>query len=136
VLGISFFLSFFFFFFNISTGFTGEKKSTGGLQLELCVGYFQDRVLWTLCLDWPWTSILLISASWEAKMTGLTHWRPASLFYLFIFFLLKTWFHYVSQTSLELTVLLSQPLECWDYRGTTTAALSLCLRVPSLLMDV
>jgi hypothetical protein len=30
---------------------------------SFCVRYFQDRVLWTICLGWPQTAILLISAS-------------------------------------------------------------------------
>jgi hypothetical protein len=36
----------------------------------------RDRVLWTICPGWPQTSILLISASWAAGITGVSHWRP------------------------------------------------------------
>jgi hypothetical protein len=35
---------------------------------------FWDRVLWTVCLGWFLTVILLISASWVARITGLSHW--------------------------------------------------------------
>jgi hypothetical protein len=34
-------------------------------------GLFWDRVSWTICLGWLWTKILLISASWVARVTGL-----------------------------------------------------------------
>jgi hypothetical protein len=44
-----------------------------------CSGYFEDGVLWTFCLSWPWTTVLLISASQAARISGvshrcLTHW--------------------------------------------------------------
>jgi hypothetical protein len=39
-----------------------------------CVVYFQDRILLTISLGWLWTSILLISASWVARITGVSHW--------------------------------------------------------------
>jgi hypothetical protein len=32
----------------------------------------------TICLDWLWTTILLISASWGAGMTGVSPRRPAN----------------------------------------------------------
>jgi hypothetical protein len=44
----------------------------------LCVEYFPDRVLWTICLGWLWTTILLISASWVAGITGVSRWRLVS----------------------------------------------------------
>jgi hypothetical protein len=37
------------------------------------VGYFQDRFSWTICTDWLWTMILLICASWAARITGVNH---------------------------------------------------------------
>jgi hypothetical protein len=49
----------------------------------LCDGFFQDRVSWTICPRWPPTSILLISASWVARITGESHWHPASKSFLF-----------------------------------------------------
>jgi hypothetical protein len=38
---------------------------------------FWDRVLWTICPGWPRTVILLISASWVARITGMSHWHLA-----------------------------------------------------------
>jgi hypothetical protein len=43
-----------FLFFFCSTGYLHQP-------------FFQDRVSWTICLCWLWTTILLISASWVAK---------------------------------------------------------------------
>jgi hypothetical protein len=40
---------------------------------------FQDRVSRTVCPGWFQTTILLISASWVARITGMSHWRPAVL---------------------------------------------------------
>jgi hypothetical protein len=37
-------------------------------------GIFWDRILQTICPGWLWTSILLISASWVARITGVSHW--------------------------------------------------------------
>jgi hypothetical protein len=33
--------------------------------------------LGTICLGWLWTVILLISASWVARITGINHQRLA-----------------------------------------------------------
>jgi hypothetical protein len=41
----------------------------------LC-GFFWDRVSWTICPGWPQTKILLISASWVARITEMSHWCP------------------------------------------------------------
>jgi hypothetical protein len=37
------------------------------------VGYFQDRVSQTICPGWLWTIVLLISASWVARIMGVNH---------------------------------------------------------------
>jgi hypothetical protein len=44
------------------------------------------RVSWTICLNWPQTAILLISASQVARITGVRHWHPANMDY-FVWFL-------------------------------------------------
>jgi hypothetical protein len=36
-------------------------------------------VSWTICLGWPWTSVLQISASQVAGITGVSHWHLAEL---------------------------------------------------------
>jgi hypothetical protein len=40
---------------------------------------WRDRGSQTICPGWPWTSILLISASQVARITSVSHQRPASL---------------------------------------------------------
>jgi hypothetical protein len=42
------------------------------------MGSFQDRVSQTTFLDWLWTTILLISASWVTTITGVSHQHSAS----------------------------------------------------------
>jgi hypothetical protein len=39
---------------------------------------FQDRVSRTICPGWLWTMILLISASWVARIIGMSHQYPAN----------------------------------------------------------
>jgi hypothetical protein len=39
--------------------------------------FFQDRVLWTICQGWLWTTVFLISASWVARIAGMSHQCPA-----------------------------------------------------------
>jgi hypothetical protein len=41
-----------------------------------CVGFFWDTVSQTSCLGWLQTVILLISASWVARIAGMSHWHP------------------------------------------------------------
>jgi hypothetical protein len=36
-------------------------------------GLFWDRVSETICLGWLWTMILPISASWVARIIGVSH---------------------------------------------------------------
>jgi hypothetical protein len=65
-------------FFFCSTG-----AWTQGLHLEplyqpfFCDEVFWDRVSQTICLGWLWTKILLISASWVARIIGVSHQRLA-----------------------------------------------------------
>jgi hypothetical protein len=42
-----------------------------------CVEYFWDRVSQTICLGWLQTVILFISASWVARITGMSQWHSA-----------------------------------------------------------
>jgi hypothetical protein len=41
-----------------------------------CFLFFWDRVSWTICLGWFWTTILPNPASWVARFTGVSHWCP------------------------------------------------------------
>jgi hypothetical protein len=38
-----------------------------------CVVHFQDRVLRIVCPVWVWATILLASASWVARIIGMSH---------------------------------------------------------------
>jgi hypothetical protein len=51
-----------------------------------CDGCFWNRVSQTICQGWLQTAILLISASWIARITGMSHWYPAQ-WHLFIYFI-------------------------------------------------
>jgi hypothetical protein len=75
-----------------------------------------------LCLGWPQTIILLISASQEARIIDVSHCVPVSSFCVFFFFfgrggcfvcLFETVTHHVVQAGLEVTqiqaTLLPQP---------------------------
>jgi hypothetical protein len=42
--------------------------------------FFWDRVLRTVCPGWPRTTILLISAFWVARITGVSHGHLLQLF--------------------------------------------------------
>jgi hypothetical protein len=41
--------------------------------------WFFEIVSWTVCPGWFWTAILLIAASWVARITGVSHQHLASL---------------------------------------------------------
>jgi hypothetical protein len=45
----------------------------------MCVGYFPDKVSGTIYWAWLRNAILLISASWVDRITGVSHWCPADI---------------------------------------------------------
>jgi hypothetical protein len=47
----------------------------------LCDGCFQDSISQTISLGWLQTVIFLISASWVARITGISHQYPVCLSY-------------------------------------------------------
>jgi hypothetical protein len=53
-------------------------------------GFFEIGAHWTICSGWLWTMILLISASWVARITGLSHWHLAGYTFLCAFYLLHS----------------------------------------------
>jgi hypothetical protein len=94
------------YFYYINYLFCGTGAWTQDLHLEplhqsfFCDGFFQDRVSWTICLGWFPTMISLISASWEARITGMSHWCQHTcigawlifiFFYLIFIFLSTLW---------------------------------------------
>jgi hypothetical protein len=62
--------------------FFSSGARTQGLHLEplhqpfLWWFFFWDRVSCTICPGWLWTTVLLISASWVARITGMSHRHP------------------------------------------------------------
>jgi hypothetical protein len=67
--------------FDLSTSYLLGRSLTAWAtpQALFCDGFFWDRVSWTIFHGCLWTTILLISASWVARITGLRHWHLASL---------------------------------------------------------
>jgi hypothetical protein len=64
VSNFSFFLSFFFFqYWGLNSRYTPWATHDGSSR---------DRISWTICLGWLQTVILLISASWVAKITDMS----------------------------------------------------------------
>jgi hypothetical protein len=80
------------FLFSFLSFFFDTGIWTQGLHLEplhqpsFVIVYFWDRVLWTICLGWPWTAILVISASWVVSIISMSHWHPAFSVFDFWFF--------------------------------------------------
>jgi hypothetical protein len=110
------FLSFSFFFL-CNTGVW-----TQGLHLEplnqasFVMDFFQDRVSWTVCLGWIWTRIILISASWVGRITGVIHQCPANICFLSFLSLIRIYSLYRGdslwqcQIGLYCTLVSSPPL--------------------------
>jgi hypothetical protein len=68
-----------FFFFFCSAGAWIQGLHLDPLhQPYFCDGLFWDRVSRAICLGWLQTEILLISASWVARITGMRHPCSAS----------------------------------------------------------
>jgi hypothetical protein len=72
----------FFFFWQYQSLNSGPQCLLGRhyhlshSALPFCVWYFQDRVSWTICPGWSQTLILLVSAFWVARTTGMGHQCP------------------------------------------------------------
>jgi hypothetical protein len=67
-----------FFFFGWTWVWT-QVQTTWATPpaLSVKVFIFWDTLSQTICPGWLWTTILLISASWVARITGVSHWPPA-----------------------------------------------------------
>jgi hypothetical protein len=64
---------FFFWFWGLNSGLTPWAT----LPALFLWRVFWDRVSQTFCPGWLWTLVLLISASWVAGITGVSHWCQA-----------------------------------------------------------
>jgi hypothetical protein len=72
------------FFFLQYWGLNSGPTPWATPRALFCDGFFQDRVLRTICPGWLSVTILLISASWVARITGVSHWLLAPYCVLFI----------------------------------------------------
>jgi hypothetical protein len=78
-----------FFFFLVgpgiwTQGFILAKQvlySSSHTSSLFCSGYFEDEVSQTICLCWPWNTILPISTSQVARITGVSHQHLAWIKY-------------------------------------------------------
>jgi hypothetical protein len=69
------FLFFFFFFLALLKLELRAYTLSRSTAPFLWWVFFGDRVSWTVCLGWLWTLTHLISASWVASITGVSHLR-------------------------------------------------------------
>jgi hypothetical protein len=72
---------FFFFFAVLRLELRAYTLSYSISPFIFVMGFFQARVSQTICLGWLWTSIPLISASWVARIAGVSHWHLAHYAY-------------------------------------------------------
>jgi hypothetical protein len=99
-----------FGFFSCST-----RIWTQGLHLEpipanFCDEFFRDKFLWTICPGWLWPVILLISASWVARIIGVSPKNLDRLHSYDVFTLCKFYFNKKFKTSAsQLEVRLEKP---------------------------
>jgi hypothetical protein len=82
-----------------------------------CPDYCWDGVLLSLCLDWPQTSILRISASWESGIIDVSHLclkmgQSSSIFFWILFF---AYFEDKSIISMHFGDVLSWSVSCVYY---------------------
>jgi hypothetical protein len=86
-------------------------------------------ISWTICPGWPWTMILLISASQVVRITSVSHQCTFLIisfyfldnihehsYFILLFNCFWTGYCYVPQVDLKLTISLPLPLEHWNYR--------------------
>jgi hypothetical protein len=69
----------FFFFFLQYWGLNSRPTSWTTPPALFFVKFFSRWAHRTICLGWLWTVILLISASWVARITGVSHQHLAFL---------------------------------------------------------
>jgi hypothetical protein len=90
-----------FFFFCAVLGFELRASPWATPPALFCDGIFWDRVSQTICPGWLRTTILLISAYWVARITGMSHWHLASNILLFYRFCLCTYSFWEAVDSLS-----------------------------------
>jgi hypothetical protein len=68
----------FFFFLFAVMGLNSGPSPWATPPVLFLRKVFRDSVSWSIYLSWFWTVILLISASWVAKIIGVSHQRLAT----------------------------------------------------------
>jgi hypothetical protein len=68
-----------FFFFLWYWGLNSRPSPWATPPALFLWSVFQDRVSQTIFLGWLWTMILLISVSWVARITDVSHWCPGQI---------------------------------------------------------
>jgi hypothetical protein len=102
-----------FFFFFLVLGLELKAFTLNHSASPFCDRYFQDRFSQTICPSWLRTTILLISASWVAKITGMSH-QHLALPFCFSYFSDKVLWFCPGQPAPQLSYLC---LPCgWDSR--------------------
>jgi hypothetical protein len=96
------------FFFFVVLGLELRAYTLSHSTSHCWKGFFKIESSWIVCPGWPWTVIVLISASWVARITGLRH------SYLATFNILK--FYFLTVLNFELRAL------CLLGRNTTAFA--------------
>jgi hypothetical protein len=81
--------SFLLFVFSV-LGFELRAYTSNHSTSPFSEGFFWDRVSWIICPGWLQTMILLISASWVARITGESHrgWSSLSISNLVLLYML------------------------------------------------
>jgi hypothetical protein len=65
----------------------GRPSTTWAMSPALFLLYFSDRIS-CFCLGWPWTTIILICASWVAGIIGMNHHTWSQSIFNWIIYLL------------------------------------------------
>jgi hypothetical protein len=119
-----------------AAGRQGRETSKVTADLKLTSGFFQDRDSWTICLGRLWTMILLIFASWVARIIGMNTSTQLKLYFWSVDWAvcLRQHFWYETQTSLEFTILLPRAPECWDYRSAPPCLICLFFTLSFLFL--
>jgi hypothetical protein len=77
-LSVLTFWHFYLFIFLQCWGLNWGSSPWATPPAHFCFEYFRDRVSWAICPGWLWNTILLISASWVARITGVSYQHPAT----------------------------------------------------------
>jgi hypothetical protein len=79
----------------------------------LCHELYPGSFVYTFLWYWICTQDLMLYHLRHCLPRPLFRHLKIESFYLFIF---ETWSHYEAQAGLKLTIMIPEPLKCWDYR--------------------